>query len=145
MRVKDARQTFLGVWLRRIVEGRPIQVYGDGTQLRDFNFVDDVVDALLKAAASDQANGQIFNLGSPEPISLKDLAALLLEIAETGVVELIPFPPDVQRIDIGDYFADFGHIHTVLGWSPQTSLRDGLETTLKFYRTHSRYYWSETD
>jgi UDP-glucose 4-epimerase len=145
MRVKDARQTFLGIWIRRLIEGQPLQVYGDGKQIRDFNFVDDVVDALLLAAESDHSNGQSFNLGSPDPISLADLAKLMVEIAGAGSFEFVPFPPDVKQIDIGDYFADYGRILTTLGWQPTTSLRDGLTQTLQYYRNHAPHYWSSQE
>ena len=77
MRVKDARQTFLGIWIRRVIEGQPLDVFGDGMQVRDFNYVDDVVEAILMCASTDEVNGQIYNLGSDETINLRDLAALL--------------------------------------------------------------------
>src|SRR5512135_1478922 len=107
MRVKDARQTFLGIWIKRLISNEPIEVFGAGTQLRDFNYVDDVVDALLLAAASDEANGQIYNLGSDETINLKDLAALMVEIYQRGDYCLVPFPSNRKAIDIGDYYADY--------------------------------------
>lgn len=140
MRVKDARQTFLGVWIRRLAEGKPIDVFGDGAQLRDFNYVDDVVDALLLCAASPSADGQIFNLGAQPPISLKDLAALLVEICP-GEFRLVPFPAERKAIDIGDYYADYGLIRSKLGWEPKVGLREGLARTLDFYRQHHRHYW----
>src|SRR3989475_11004056 len=92
MRVKDARQTFLGIWVRRLIEQKPIQIFGSGEQRRDFNFVTDVVEALLRAASSDAANGQVFNLGHSEHISLKELAKLLVELNGGGKYELVPFP-----------------------------------------------------
>jgi len=141
MRVMDARQTFLGLWIRRLVEGKPIEVFGDGRQLRDFNHVDDVVDALLLVACSDEANGQVFNLGADDPISLRDLAELLVEINGSGEIRLVPFPPDRKAIDIGSYYADFQQIHRTLGWTPKVPLRKGLAETLNFYRKHAARYW----
>jgi UDP-glucose 4-epimerase len=94
MRVKDARQTFLGVWVRRVIEGKPIQVYGDGRQLRDFNFVTDVVKALLLAAGDPASEGHLFNLGHWEHIGLEELAALLVRLSKRGGYELVPFPAD---------------------------------------------------
>lgn len=141
MRVRDARQTFLGWWLRQIVEGEELQVFGDGRQVRDFNYVDDVVHALLLAAASPAANGQIYNLGAAEPISLIDLAELLIDINGSGNCRIVPFPADRRRIDIGDYHGDYTKIRTQLGWQPSTSLRDGLEQTLGFYRRYREHYW----
>src|SRR5436305_3599006 len=100
MRVKDARQTFLGTWLRRLIEQKPIQIFGDGKQRRDFNFVGDVVEALLRAAAGREADGEVFNLGYRQHISLQELASLLVEINDRGDFELIPFPADRKAIDI---------------------------------------------
>jgi len=139
MRVKDARQTFLGIWIRLLVEGKPFEVW-EGDQLRDFTYVDDVVDALLMAAVSTDANGQIFNLGGEAAIRLKDLAALLVELNGGGHYQVCSFPPERKRIDIGDYYADFGQIRSVLGWHPKVSLRQGLAQTLAFYREHLEHY-----
>lgn len=139
MRVKDARQTFLGVWIRLLVEGQPFEVWG-GEQLRDFTYVDDAVEAFLIAAARDEANGQVLNLGGDCIISLKDLADLLVEINGSGEYAVRPFPPDRKRIDIGDYYADFSQIRSVLGWEPKVSLREGLARTVAFYREHLDHY-----
>jgi len=142
MRVKDARQTFLGVWLRRVIEGEPIQVYGDGRQLRDFNFVTDVVKALLQAAGDPASEGQLFNLGHWEYMSLEELAALLVRLNKHGRYELIPFPADQKAIDIGDYYGDFSKIQNALGWSPEVVLESGLAMTLAYYRKHHAHYWN---
>ena len=141
MRVKDARQTFLGIWIRRLIEKKPIQIFGSGEQRRDFNFVADVVEALLRAAASDGANGQVFNLGHHEHVSLRELAALLVELNDSGKCELVPFPNDRKTIDIGDYYADFRKIEKLLGWSPGVVLNNGLKQTLAYYRKHHAHYW----
>jgi UDP-glucose 4-epimerase len=139
MRIKDARQTFLGIWLRLLVEGQPFEVW-DGPQRRDFTFVDDAVEAFLLAAADEQANGKIFNLGGDCAISLKELGDLLLEVNGGGNYTVREFPPDRRRIDIGDYFADFSLIRSTLGWQPRTPLREALTRTLAFYRENlSRY------
>ena len=141
MRVKDARQTFLGIWIRRLLEQKSIQIFGDGKQRRDFNFVTDVVDALLRAAASDDANGQVFNLGHHEQFSLKELAELLVKLNGSGNYDLIPFPDDRKEIDIGDYYADFRKIDKSLGWKPKVRLEEGLKETLGFYRANQIHYW----
>jgi len=141
MRVKDARQTFLGIWIRRLIEGQPILVYGDGSQLRDFNYVDDVVDALLRVALSDDANGEVYNLGAPEPISLRQTAELLVAINGGGRFELVPFPQELKPIDIGDYYGDYRKIRARHGWEPKTPLAEGLRQTLEFYRRYHSYYW----
>jgi UDP-glucose 4-epimerase len=139
MRVKDARQTFLGIWIRLLVEGKPFDVWG-GTQLRDFTYVDDAVDAFLLAATREEANGQVFNLGGCEVIGLRDLADLLLAANGGGTFQVREFPTDRKRIDIGDYYADFSHIRSILGWEPKVSLRKGLACTIAFYRENLEHY-----
>jgi UDP-glucose 4-epimerase len=142
MRVKDARQTFLGVWLRQLIRGEALTIFGDGTQLRDFNFVDDAVRALLMAAADDRAAGEIYNLGGDRVVSLLELAQLLVEISGEGTYELVEFPPDRKAIDIGDYYADYGKIREALGWEPRVPLEEGLARSLAFYRDHGEAYWA---
>ena len=139
MRIKDARQTFLGIWIRLLLEGKAFEVWG-GEQLRDFTDVDDAVDAFLKAATSEDANGQVFNLGCERVINLKDLADLVVEINGGGRYELRSFPPDRKRIDIGDYYADFSRIRSVLGWEPKVPLREALVRTVAFYRENLEHY-----
>jgi UDP-glucose 4-epimerase len=140
MRVKDARQTFLGDWLRRALDGQEIEVFGDGSQRRDFNYVDDAVAAFLLAAVRDEANGQVYNLGSPEVVSLADLAALLVRVNGGGSWRLVPFPEQRKAIDVGDYFGDFGKARAELGWEPSVALREGLERSLAYFREHGAAY-----
>lgn len=141
MRVMDARQTFLGIWVRHLLEGRPVKVFGDGLQLRDFNFVDDAVTAFLQAATTPRAEGRVMNLGSAEVINLRDLAEMLVRIHGSGRWELVPFPPDRKAIDIGDYYSEFALARDLLGWEPQVSLEHGLRRTLDYYREFGSAYW----
>lgn len=140
MRVKDARQTFLGIWIRRVIEGHPISVFGDGSQIRDFTYVDDAVEAFLLAAATPNTAGKAYNLGADERISLKNLAELLVRCHGAGRYETIPFPPDLKAIDIGDYYADDNRFRSATGWRPAVSLADGLERTLQYYLKELPHY-----
>jgi UDP-glucose 4-epimerase len=140
MRVSDARQTFLGYWFRRLLEGRELAVFGNGEQKRDFNYVDDAVRALLLAASRDEARGRVYNLGSGEVVSLRGVAQLLVEV-NGGSYRLVPFPPEREAIDIGDYYGDYGRIRDELGWEPAVGLREGVARTLAFYRQHRDRYW----
>jgi len=140
MRVKDARQTFLGIWVRQLLEGESIKVFGDGQQRRDFLYVDDCVQSLLLAGASDKTSGKVYNVGSPQRINLKDLAALMVNLGYGGSYKLIPFPTERKAIDIGDYFSDISLIKEELGWFPQIELHDGLKKTLSYYFEHIESY-----
>ncbi len=141
MRVKDDRQTFLGTWLRLAVEGEELRVFGDGTQRRDFTYVDDAVEAFLLAGASARADGEVFNIGGEPPVSLQELAELLVEVAGSGSYRLVPFPEERRSIDIGDYFADDAKIRGRLGWETRVGLREGLERSLSYYREYGADYW----
>jgi UDP-glucose 4-epimerase len=141
MRVKDDRQTFLGTWLRLAVEAEELLVFGDGTQQRDFTFVDDAVEAFLLAGASPAADGEVSNVGGEPPVSLGELAELLVELAGAGSWRLVPFPDERRTIDIGDYFADDTKIRSRLGWEPRVGLREGLERSLAYYRDCGADYW----
>lgn len=141
MRVKDARQTFLGIWIRRAVEGLPFQVFGDGKQLRDFNFVDDCVEAMLLAATHESLVGKTVNLGGNEVVALLDLADLLCEVCGGASFELVPFPGDRKRIDIGDYYGAFRVFSDLTGWNPQVCLRDGLKRSIDYLKSNKTHYW----
>jgi UDP-glucose 4-epimerase len=133
MRVKDARQTFLGIWVRRVVEGTAFEVWG-GQQKRDLSYVDDAVDAFLVAAACSTAQGHIFNVGGSPPVTLAELAESLVAVAGTGRFETKQFPPERLRIDIGDYFADDRLFRQLTGWAPKITLKDGLARTVAYFR-----------
>ena len=143
MRVRDARQTFLGIWIKQALHGEVINVFGDGLQRRDFTYVDDCVDALLLAGSQPAAIGRVFNLGGAEVVSLEDLAKTLTELVPASSYQLIDFPEDRKRIDIGDYFGSWDLIHKDLGWQPHVSLSEGLQRTLDYYREHGSHYWDE--
>ena len=132
MRIKDARQTFLGVWIRLALQGAPFEVWG-GEQLRDFSYVDDVVEAMLLTAASPAAMGEVFNLSGAPPLSLLDTAALLGRLAGAPY-QVREFPADRRRIDIGDYHADDRKFRAVTGWAPRVGLEQGLGLTLDYFR-----------
>jgi len=139
MRIKDARQTFVGIWIRRILESQPFEVW-EGRQLRDFNYVDDCVEALLLAAVHEEVNGQVFNLGAPPPVSLLALADLLVEVNGGGRYTVHAFPANRKKIDIGDYYSDYTLYRQTVGWEPKAPLREGLRQTLDFYRENLASY-----
>ncbi len=140
MRIRDARQTFIGWWFRRLLEGQTLDIFGDGLQIRDFNYIDDVIEALLIVAANDAADGQIYNLGSDDPINLLNLARLMIEVNGGGDFQMRPFPDDRKRIDIGDFYGDYRKIRSKLGWRPVVGLREGLTRTMDYFRANLEHY-----
>jgi UDP-glucose 4-epimerase len=138
--VKHSRQGFIGWFIRLAVEDREIQVYGDGSQLRDFVFVDDAADAFLRAGASDACNGEVFNVGGLQPVSHRDLVQLLIEVAGSGRVRYTDWPAEQKAIDIGSFYADSGRFRGVTGWEPRVGLREGFERTVAYYRQYLQHY-----
>lgn len=136
------RQGVIAWFIRRALDGGVIELFGEGRQRRDMNYVADVVEALLRAGASEAAEGEIFNLGGDEPVSLSVLAEELIKMTGRGSVRSVPFPPERQLIDIGNTYSSYRKIEAALGWRPRTPLRTGLARTLEFYQQHRAAYWN---
>jgi UDP-glucose 4-epimerase len=141
--MKHGRQGFITVFIRRALEGLPLDIFGDGKQLRDFTYVTDCVDAFVRVATHDEAFGNGYNVGGTEPISLLEVAALCQEIAGAGgTASTVPWPPEREKIDIGSIWVSHDRLTALTGWKPTTDLRRGLELTMDFYREHGEHYWS---
>jgi len=138
--IKHNRQGFIGWFIRLALEGREIQIFGDGTQLRDFVYVDDAADAFLRAGAADTCDGDVFNVGGDTPISHRDLVQLLVGLAGRGSVRFVEWPADKKRIDIGSFYSDSKKFRHATGWMPAVGLEEGLRRTLAFYREHLHAY-----
>ena len=141
--LKHNRQGFLPWFVRQVLDDEEIQLFGDGSQRRDFTYVDDAVDALVLAGCTEGTDAEIYNLGG-ESASLREVVELLISLAGRGSYRLVPFPAEKQAIDIGSYEADYQKIRAVLGWEPRVSLREGLTRTLAYYERHRAHYWGPT-
>jgi len=142
--VKHNRQGFIGWFVRLAVEDREIEIYGDGSQLRDFVYVDDAAEAFVLAGAMDACNGEVFNVGGTEPTSHRDLVQLLLDVAGTGRVRFVEWPAEKKAIDIGSFYADSSRFMATTGWTPRVNLREGFTRTIAFYREHLARYLDPT-
>jgi len=139
LQIQNDRQGFIGVFLKRCLNGREIHIFGDGMQVRDFNYVDDVVQALVLALLHDQCFGHVFNLGSPDRYGLLNFVQTLATLTDV-TYQLVPFPADKKLIDIGDYYGDYSAFSDMTGWQPQINLREGLAKTLAYYQAHRLNY-----
>jgi UDP-glucose 4-epimerase len=140
LRLTESRQGVIGVFLRRALQGERISVFGDGSQLRDFLHVDDVLDALLAAAVEPAAVGEAFNISHAQPLPLLRVAEAIVRAAGTGSVQLVPWPREHQAIDIGDFVGDYSKAKRVLGWEPGIPFEEGVAATVAFFREHRRWY-----
>jgi UDP-glucose 4-epimerase len=144
--IRHNRQGFIGWFIRLALEGKEIQIYGDGSQVRDFVYVDDVADAFLRAGATDDVNGDVFNVGGTEPISHSDLVAMLIDVAGQGSLKYVEWPEEKRRIDIGSFYSDSSKFMKTTGWQPRVPLRDGFARTFDYYRAHfDRYVGAEAE
>ena len=141
MQMRHPRQGFVSWFVRRAIEGEEIELYGGGSSLRDFNEVEDVADAFLRAGVSEAAVGEAFNLGHPEALTIRQFAETLVEIAGSGSLADRPFPPDRAEIDIGSVFTNYGKIRGLLGWEPRVGLREGLARMVHYHRRYREHYW----
>ena len=138
--MKHPRQGVLNWFIRQLIDGEEVKLYGTGNQIRDINYIDDVVDAFLLAGASDKVWGEVFNLGGI-PVSLKDFVKEAIKVNKRGKYRVVGFPEERKKIEIGDYVADYAKITKATGWKPKTKLADGIKKTLKFYEKYKKYYW----
>ena len=140
--MRHNRQGFLGWFVRQLIDGKPIMIYGDGQQQRDLNYIDDVVDAFLLAAADDRLNGEAFNLGNVPPVSLEHIAQRLIRMNRGGTYRLVPFPAELGKIDIGHYYASYAKFKSATGWEPRVTYETGFRRMLSYYKQHQRHYWA---
>ncbi len=138
--IKHNRQGFIGWFIRLAIEDQEIQVFGDGSQMRDFVYVDDAVDAFLRAGFCHSCDGEVFNVGGTEPITHRDLVELLIDVAGTGRVTYVQWPEDKKRIDIGSFYSDSSKFRRTTNWQPSVTLREGFGRTIAYYRAHLAHY-----
>lgn len=138
--MKSPHQGVINWWVRQLIDGEKIKIYGDGSQIRDLNHVDDVVQALLLCMASDDTSGEIYNLGG-EALSLKEIAKLMIKVYGKGSYELVPYPPETKKVEVGNFTGDFKKISKATGWKPGTGLEEGFRKTFEYYTRNKEYYW----
>jgi nucleoside-diphosphate-sugar epimerase len=138
--IKHDRQGFMGWFIRQVMDGKEIEIFGDGKQLRDLNYIDDAIEAFLICAYDDSLDGQVFNLGNSQAISLEEIAKLLIKINGSGDYRFIPFPDERKKIDIGHYHSCYLKFQEATGWIPCVSYEEGFRETLDYYKRNKKYY-----
>jgi UDP-glucose 4-epimerase len=138
--IRHNRQGFIGWFVRLALDGREIEIFGDGSQVRDFVFVDDAADAFLRAGATDAVNGEVFNVGGDEHWTHAEVVTMLVELSGRATFRYVDWPAEKKAIDIGSFYADSSRFRETTGWAPTVRLRDGLARTLDYYREHYPQY-----
>jgi UDP-glucose 4-epimerase len=139
--VKHPRQGFVGWFIKQAIDGEEIQLYGDGQQVRGFNYIDDVVDALLIAGVNDKVKGDYFNLGGERAVALEELVKLLIKATGRGSYRIVPFPPDKKAIDIGSVYSSAAKFNFATGWRARVPIEEGLVRTVEYYQRYRSHYW----
>lgn len=139
--MKHAKYSIVGWFVRQALEGKTIQVFGDGAQERDYLYISDLVDAFLRVAASDRTDGEVYNIGTHERVRFIDMVDTILDVVGTGTKEHIPWPEHYERNETGDYIADTRKIRAAVGWETRVPLRKGIEDMVDYYRAHRAHYW----
>ncbi|MBP7064911.1 NAD(P)-dependent oxidoreductase [Ferrovibrio sp.] len=139
MRIRDAKQTFLGIWVRHVIEDSAFEVWG-GTQRRDFSYVEDLVEAALRTAMADATIGHVYNIGGHPSLTLDELAELLVQVGGSGSFIRKEFPAERKKIDIGDYYCDDSAFRAAANWQPRFDMAEGLRRTLAYYRANKHFY-----
>jgi UDP-glucose 4-epimerase len=141
MQMRNNAQGFLNLFIRSAMDGKDIEIFGKGAQIRDFNYIDDVTSAFLTSAANKDSDGQSFNLGSDMPISIIDVAKLVIELCGRGKIKHVPFPEEYKMTEVGNYVSNNTKIKKILGWKPRVPLRKGLGNTIDYYKKYKEHYW----
>jgi UDP-glucose 4-epimerase len=139
--MKHPRQGFVGWFIKQAIDGEEIQLFGDGQQVRGFNYIDDVVDAILIAGASDRVKGDYFNLGGERAVALEEFVQLLLRFAGRGSYRIVPFPAENKSIDIGSVYSSAAKFNFATGWKARVPIEEGLARTVEYYKRYRQHYW----
>lgn len=139
--MKEPSFGILNWFIRLALDDQPIKIFGDGRQVRDYAYVEDIVQAFLKTAEKQDLPGEVLNVGSGRGVPLIDIVKDVVRIAGTGKITYVPWPETNKKIDVGDFVADVGKIKTRTGWEASMELERGLRETIVFYRKHKRHYW----
>src|SRR3990167_8213460 len=138
--MKHSKQGVLNWFVRLLMDGKKVGLFGDGSQIRDVNYIDDVIDALLLLASSNKSNNQAYNLGG-QPVTLKSFVETAIKILGEGEYKTVPFPNDRKAIEVGNYVADIKKINTDVGWKPKVTIEEGVQRTIDYYKNYMRAYF----
>lgn len=139
--MRHAKYSIVGWFIRQALEGKTIEVFGEGTQERDYLYISDIVDAFLRVASSERTNGEVYNIGTHERARFIDMVDTILAVVGSGRKVHVPWPEHYERNETGNYVADTRKIEAAVGWRARVPLRKGIEEMVKYYREHREHYW----
>jgi UDP-glucose 4-epimerase len=139
--MKHSKYGIVNWFIRLALEGKPLTVFGDGRQRRDYIYNEDLAEACVALLLSPGTEGQVYNLGTGTGVPFAEMAALVAEAVPGTAVRQVEWPRDRYFVETGDYLSDITRITTASGWRPKTTLKDGIGRTVAYYREHQEEYW----
>lgn len=139
--MKHSKYCMINWFLRQAMEGKTISIFGDGDQVRDYIYIDDLADALLSAAVTPRCQGEIYNVGSGIGTRFKEMVDTIIAVVGNGKAECVDWPKNYINVETGDYITNITKLTEATGWTPSTDLRTGIQRTFDYYRGHRSYYW----
>lgn len=138
--IKHSKYSLVGWFIRQAMEDKEIKIFGEGNQLRDYIFVDDIILAMIKCAETDGANGKILNLGSGCSYKFSEMVNEVVSCVKKGKITYVPWPKDYENIETGDVSLDLSDLFTITGWKPTNSLSEGILKTFEYYSLNFKNY-----
>lgn len=139
--MRHSKYSMINWFIRQAMEGKTITIFGDGKQVRDYIFVDDLADAFIHAAVTPRCHGKVYNVGSGVGTGFRDMAEAVIAAVGSGSLAFVPWPPNYINVETGDYITDIGRIASDTNWRPSTNLVDGVRATFEYYLQHRSHYW----
>lgn len=139
--MKHSKYSMVNWFIRQAMENQAIKVFGDGCQVRDYIYVDDLADAFIRSAVSPACMGKVFNVGSGVGVRFKDMAETIVRAVKGGTVQFVPWPEDYINVETGDYVTDITRICRAIEWQPGTDFTAGVQLTVEYYRKNKILYW----
>lgn len=138
--LKHGKYSLPGWFMRLVLEGKPITIFGDGSQLRDYLYATDLADAFLAVGLSDAPPGELFNCGVGRSVAFREMAETVVRVVGKGTIEYVPWPGDYERVETGDVNFDVGKLRGMTGWNPSVSLAEGIERMYRYFATRLPLY-----
>lgn len=139
--MQHSKYAIINWFIRNAMEDKEIKVFGDGSQMRDYIYVDDLADVFIKASIESKTSGEVFNVGSGVGTKFKDMVEIIVEIVGKGKIKNVPWPSDYLNVETGNYITDISKVQKFISWSPHYSLKEGIKNTVEYYNKFKKNYW----
>ena len=139
--MKHSKYSMVNWFIKQAMEGKAITIFGDGEQVRDYMFVDDLADAFIFAAINQGCYGETYNVGSGVGTEFRDMVKTIIDVVGSGEIKNIPWPENYINVETGDYVTDIRKICSAINWKPKIDIETGVRLTYEYYKKHKLYYW----